>query len=201
MDKNCKPVAGQRRNCFLNPFRKIIYLLGLLVIAYAYEFVWLAMDSKGQYQTDYAWEVLAHEVLSREYHGEPQMRVTYAKPSFQRCNFWIFETVWGGCVSVKIGIDVRDYRSEYRAIVEREVERLAEQMRRPCRLLLGIGLENEAKLAKNIGCNSIRKRFGFYFWINEVSIVSEKGPLERPNRWSPNMVKHIYTTEFIEGEL
>lgn len=192
---------NKSRNLFFKYLYKISFLLGVIVIAYTYEFVWLVMDSKGQYKTDYAWEVIAHEALSRQYHGEPQMRATYGKPSSLQCNLWNFEVIWGSCITVKIGVDIRDYRPEYLPIVEREIALLAKKIRTPCRLLPTLGLASEAELARDIGCNSWRKRFGLYFWINEVTVVSETGPLERPNRWTLDTVKHLYTTELIEGEL
>lgn len=191
---------GQKKR-ISNPLRILLCALCVLVIAYAYEFVWRVMDGKGQYKTDYAWEVLAHETLSRQYQGIPEMRVTYGKPSHQLCNFWNFEAILGGCITVKIGLDVRDYRPEFRPIVEREVERLADQMRTPCRLLPRLGLLNEAELANDIGCNRSGKRFKLHFWVNHVTVTSERGPLDRPNRWSLSTVKHLYTTDFIEGEL
>ena len=200
-EKNCNPVVEKIKSSLSTRVRKAIYLTGIIFFAYFCEFIWLLMDSNGQYKSDYAWEVLAHETLRQQYHAKPQIRVSYGKTSRSQCNFWNFEAVWGGCIAVKIGVDVRDYHPENLTIVEREVAHLAEKMRTPCHLIQTLGLANEIELGNEIGCKSKRKRFALYFWINEVTVVSESGPLERPNRWTANTVKHIYTTELIEGEL
>ncbi|WP_157272512.1 hypothetical protein [Azonexus hydrophilus] len=179
--------------------KMVIFVIGVFFVAYFIQFVWFAMDSKGQYQDDYAWEVLAHETLSRQYQGVPEMRVTYGKPTHRFCDFWSFEAIWGNCLTVKIGLDVRDYRPEYKSTVEREVARLIGQLSKPCKLLSTLALEHESDLAKIIGCNSRRKFFKLHIWVNEVTVGGERGPVDRPNRWSINTAKHLYTTDFFEG--
>lgn len=190
-----------KKKKFSKPLRVVFLALCILAIAYAYEFQWRLVDSKGQFQDDYAWEVLAYETLGRQYRGMPEMRVTYGKPTRRFCNFWNFEAIWGSCVTVKIGLDVRDYRPEYGPIVDREVARLADQLRTPCVLLSTLALENEVNLGKALGCNGRKKSFRLHIWVNDVTVSNERGPADRPNRWSLKTVKHLYTTDFVDGEL
>lgn len=189
--------SGQKK-WISNPIRMLIYSLCALVISYVFEFVWVAVD-KGQTQKDYAWEVIAHETLVRQHHGIPQMRIGDAGPVRSLCEFWNFEAIWGRCIT--IAVEVRDYKSEYQKIVEQEIGRFVDQMRTPCHLISTLALENKSILMENIGCNGWRKDFRFRVWVNSVTVAGEKGPLDRPNRWSLNSVKHLYTTVFFEGEL
>ncbi len=182
-------------------FRLVFYSICILVVAYVLQFAWLAMESKGQNETDYTWEIVAHKVLSAQYDGLPQMRIGYAKPSHSSCGFWSFEAIWGACATVRIFLAVRDYQPEHRLIVDREVTRFADQMRMPCHLLPKLNLPNEAALANNLGCHGWKRKFKLLITVGAVTVANEKGPPDRPNRWSLNTVKNLYTYNLLEGKL
>lgn len=198
--RELSPKVSDKNARFSKAIRFIFFVSSILAIAYVYQFQWRLMDSKGQYQDDYAWEIIAHEALTQQYHGIPEMKVTYGKLTHRFCGFWNFESIWGNCATVKIGLDVRDYRPEYRPIVEREVSRLIDQLRKPCSLLQNLALAKRADLAEAVGCNGRRRLFKIHIWVNEVTVDSQQGPSGRPNRWSISTVQHLYTTDLIEGE-
>jgi len=178
-----------------------VYLIGFISAAYFYQFMWLVMESKGGYPEGRAWEELAHEAFSRQYDGTPQMRISFGRRSHELCGFWNFEALWGSCLLVTIGLDVRDYRHEYRPVVESEVEKLANTLRRPCVLLSELNLSNEKDLRKQIGCGS-GGLFKLNIRVNEVQVANDQIRIDlRSQRWPSTWFKYLYTTQFFEGEM
>lgn len=164
-----------------------------IVLAYSAQFLWGGMH-KGQSDDDFAWEILAHETLSRQYDGVPQMRIAGAGAPPTVCDQWNFEGFWGRCVS--IGLDVRDYKPDYHPIVEREVMQLASQLRKPCTLVPALGFPNESDLMRKLGCNSSHKTFKLRIWVNSVTVAVDAGPPTRPNRWSPKTSEDLISYQF-----
>jgi hypothetical protein len=177
--------------------RGLMWGLLMLLAMYVVEYFWGGIH-KGQTKSDYAWESIAHETLSRQYSGMPQMRIAGGGQSPTVCNFWSFEGFWGHCVS--LGLNVRDYRAEDMPIVEREVKRLVDQMREPCRLLPTLALPDAENLAREVGCGGWRKKFKLRIRVNSVTVANERGPLDRPRRWTTKSTNHLYTTDFVEGQ-
>lgn len=164
-----------------------------ITLAYFAQFFWGAMH-KGQSDDDFAWEALAHEVLSRQYNGIPQMRIAGGGAPPNLCDYWNFEGFWGRCVT--IGLDVRDYKPEYLPIVEREVARLANQLREPCTVVPTIGFPDESDLMRKLGCNSLHRTFKFRIWVNSVTVAYESASPDRPNRWFPKTSEHLISYQF-----
>ena len=54
--------------------RAVAWVILAIGSAYFAQFFWGAIHM-GQGKNDYVWELLAHETLSRQYNGLPQMRV------------------------------------------------------------------------------------------------------------------------------
>lgn len=207
-------MGGEEKNMEQQPIRNInknrgqhpvfksflrVVVWGLLVFLalYVLEYFWGGIH-KGQTKSDYAWESVAHETLSRQYSGMPQMRIAGGGQSPTVCNFWSFEGFWGHCVS--LGLNVRDYRAEDMLIVEREVKRLADQMREPCRLLPTLALPDAENPARDLGCGGWRKQFKLRIRVNSVTVADERGSLDRPRRWTTKSTNHLYTTDFVKGE-
>ena len=177
---------------------KLIKLIALsltfaIILSYSSQFLWGAMH-KGQSEEGFAWEVLAHEVLSRQYDGIPQMRIAGADAPPSLCDQWNFEGFWGRCLS--IGLDVRDYKPEYQPIVEREVRQLATQLQQPCALVPTLGLPRESDLMRKLGCGGFHKTFKLRIWVNSVTVAYESGPPDRPNRWFPKTREHLVSYHF-----
>lgn len=180
----------------------VVCLVCFISMAYFYQWLWLAMESKGGGASDRAWEELAHETFSRQYQGvTPQMRVAYGSRRHDLCGFWNFEALWGNCKRVRIVTFVRDYRLEYRPVVEREVEKLANSLRRPCVLLSELNLSNEQELRKQIGCSN-GNSFKFDIAVTDVQVTNEQLRTDpRSQRWSITWGKYLYTTHFFDGEM
>lgn len=180
----------------------VVCLVCFISMAYFYQWLWLAMESKGGGASDRAWEELAHETFSRQYQGAtPQMRVAFGRSSHGLCGFWNFEALWGNCLRVTIGLDVRDYHQEYSFIVEKGAEKLANSLRRPCVLLSELNLSNEQELRKQIGCGN-GGSFKLNIRINEVQVTNDQIRIDpRSQRWATTWFKYLYTTQFFEGEM
>ncbi|MDP2793333.1 MAG: hypothetical protein Q8O25_04495 [Sulfurisoma sp.] len=134
--------------------RKILMVAGglLLTLAMAYLLQLLStIGEKGQGPMGEAFETIGHHAMRKQYDGLPQMRVVRAYAESNQCSFWNFEETWGQCVVV--ALVVRDYRPEHQPIVEAQVRRLAEQIRKPCALLSALGLPNEQELVRDLVTN------------------------------------------------
>lgn len=178
--------------------RIALVLATLLALAYLTQFVRSAFY-KGQGRMGEAFETIAHATLSRQYDELPQMRIMTAEASSALCTWWNFEATWGKCVV--IALDVRDYRPEHLPVVEREVRRLAEQIRKPCALLKTLGLPGEQKLAQALTCDSAKpgNSFKLRIVVNTVTVVRDPNPHSKP-RWQAKDRNHLNTYHF-KGEL
>lgn len=179
--------------------RIALVLAGLLAFAHLAQFVRSAFY-KGQSPMGEAFETIAHETLSRQYNGLPQMRVMAGSTHPTLCAWWNFEATWGTCASV--GLDVRDYRPEHLPIVEREVNRLAGRLRQPCALLKTLGLSDEKKLAQAMTCDGAKpgRHFKLLIRVNAVTVVRDPNPHNKPHRWQTTDRNHLNTYRF-RGEI
>jgi hypothetical protein len=176
--------------------RIALALLITIALAYSAQFFWGAMH-KGQSNDDFAWEVLAHEALSRQYSGIPQMRIAGSAVPPNLCDYWNFEGFWGRCVT--IGLNVRDYKPEHLPIVEREVARLASQLRKPCALVSTLDLPDASNLRRKLGCGGFHKTFKLQIGVTSVTVAYESASPDRPNRWFPKTAEKLISYHF-EGE-
>lgn len=179
-------------------FRGFFYLLFFVLFAYLIEFFWVASD-KGQSSSDYAWEIVAQEILSQQDMNGIEMRISGGKPSRVLCDFWSFESVFGLCVT--IGVAIKNYHPKDRLMVEQKIEIFLEKMRTPCVFLPMLDLKDKLTIAKQIGCGGWKNKFKIRIWVNSVTVSSDKGPVDRPNRWSLKTIEHLYSTSFSEGVL
>jgi hypothetical protein len=158
-------------------FRYAKWALLILALVYLAQFVWEALY-KGQSKMGAAFETIAQEALRRQYDGIPQMRVMGANTNpnypYSECPFWNFERTWGRCIGVVLG--VRDYSPGQRPIVEREVNKLADQLTKPCTLLSTLKLPEEVQLARELECDEFRKSFNLRILVDAVTVDSEHGP-------------------------
>ncbi len=152
-------------------FRYAKWVVLALALAYLAQFIRGALY-KGQSRMGAAFETIAHEALRRQYDGIPQMRVSGAGANPAVCSSWNFEEIWGRCVTV--GLHVRDYLPEHQLIVEREVMKLAEQLRKPCVLLPTLGLSNEQQLAHDLECGNFMSSFKLRIWVNSVTVIDDR---------------------------
>ena len=164
--------------------------------AYMLQFLWLIGD-KGQSPMGKAFETIGHDAMRKQNTGIPQMRVVRAFAEPSQCSFWTFEATWGRCVVV--GLHVRDYRPEHQPIVETQVRRLAEQMRRPCVLVRELGLPNEQDLVRDLGCGSNKGTFKLKILVTSVTVLSEQGTSYDPHMWHATTREQLYSFHF-EGE-
>jgi hypothetical protein len=185
-------------------FRYVKWAVMALALAYFAQFVWGSLH-KGQSRMGSAIETIAHEAFKKQYDGLPQMRVVGAGADPTLCSFWNFEWVWGRCLT--IAVDVRDYEPDYQiehlSIVAREVEKLAEQVRRPCNLLVALRLPNGEQLARDLECSSPFQRFRLRIFVYSVTVKDPyaPGPMSKPHRWQiEGPRKHLNTFHF-EGDL
>lgn len=181
-------------------YRYAQWTLLALALAYLAQFLWEA-GYKGQSKMGDAIETIAHEALSRQYSGIPQMRVMGANTNpnypYSECPFWSFERTWGRCIG--IGLGVRDYSPEQHHIVEQEVNKLADQLTKPCTLLSTLRLPDEVQLARDMECGSLVS-FKLQIQVVAGTVVSEHGPLSKPHRWHMTDRKIIKIYQF-HGEL
>lgn len=163
-------------------FKYAKWLLMILVLTYVSLVLWMTFVGKGQSRGGMAFESIAHEAFSRQYSGSPQMQVFIADEGASLCPIWNFEGVWGRCVVVVL--HVRDYQSNQLPAVEREVMKLAEQLRQPCVLLSKLGLPNEQQLSRTLGCNASKGAFRLRVLVNAVMVDAKRSPSgDRPYRW------------------
>lgn len=160
------------------------WALLILALAYLAQFVRGALY-KGQSRMGAAFETIAQEALRRQYDGIPQMRVMGANTNpnypYSECPFWNFERTWGRCIGV--GLGVRDYSPGQRPIVEREVNKLADQLTKPCTLLSALKLPDEAQLARDMECGSLLGSFKLEIQVVAGMVVDERGTSSKPHRW------------------
>jgi hypothetical protein len=168
-----------------------------LVAAYTLQFLSVIFE-KGQSPMGKAFETIGHHAMRKQYDGIPQMRVVRAFAESDQCTFWNFEWTWGRCVGVSLY--VRDYRPEHQHIVESQVHRLAEQLRKPCALLPTLGLPNETELARDLGCGPGSKAFKLKIMVTSVSVFSEHVDPANPHMWWAANHKKLYSYHF-EGEI
>jgi hypothetical protein len=168
-----------------------------LALAYLAQFIRGALY-KGQDPMGAAFETIGHEAFRKQYDGLPQIRVNGAGAAPAQCTWWNFEWTWGRCVA--IGLQVRDYLPEHQPIVEREVMKLAEQLRKPCALLPTLGLPNEQQLARDLECGSFLNSFRLRIVVNAVTVISNQGPPSKPHRWHATNFNYINSYLF-KGEL
>lgn len=180
--------------------KMVIFLMCVFVVTHFFQFIWLAMESKGEYQKDRAWKELASAVLNRQYSGEPQIRVAFAKQTHHLCDRWSFEALWGECMIVRFSLFVRDYHPEHRFVVEKVVQDLANELRNPCDVILSLKMKDGSVVWNNIGCAD-RGAFKFDIWVNEVSVHGERIANNEPARWALTSAKHLYLTETFIGEM
>jgi len=155
------------------------------------------IGEKGQGPMGKAFEIIGYHAMRKQYDGIPQMRVVSAFAESNQCSFWNFEWTWGRCVGVSLY--VRDYRPEHQPIVEAEVHRLAEQLRKPCNRLPTLGLPNEQELARDLGCGAGRKTFKLKILVTSVTVLSEHVDPANPHMWWAANHKKLYSYHF-EGE-
>lgn len=181
------------------------WLLTILILAYSVQFMWLALWFKGQSPMGSALETIAHETLRRQYDGLPQMRVVGAGADPALCSFWNFEGVWGRCLT--LAVDVLGYESDYQTehprIVAKAVEKLAERVRRPCDLLVSLGLPDQIQLARDLKCSSPLKRFRLQIFVYSVIVKDPDvpGPMGKPHRWQIDGRRQHLNTYHFEGKL
>ena len=180
-------------------FRYAKWVLLALALAYLAQFIRGALY-KGQSRMGAAFETIGYEAFRKQYDGLPQMRVVSAAaaPYSSMCPWWNFESTWGRCVHVRL--DVRDYLPEHQPVVEREVMKLAEQLRKPCKLLPTLGLPNEQQLAHDLECGSFRKSFKLQIVVNSVIVRSDQENPRTPRMWWVTKVEYLYSYYF-KGEL
>jgi hypothetical protein len=172
------------------------WVLLVLALAYLFQFV-RGLRYKGQDPIGAVFETIAHETLQRQWDGLPQMRVGGAGAT-NLCARWNFEQLWGQCVAIVV--EVRDYLPEYQAIIDREVMKLAKQVRRPCALLPTLRLPNEQQLARNLECNDSKRAFKLQIAVASVTVTGEQpASIDRPHRWSISGSKRLKSYYF-EGE-
>lgn len=171
---------------------------GTAALLTAYLMQALFSVGSGESPTSRAFETIGHHALRKQYDGIPQMRVVTAFDGPTQCAFWNFEATWGRCVGV--GIHVRDYRPEHHAVVDVQVRRLAEQIRKPCVLLPTLGLPDEPNLSQALGCNAGRKTFKLRITVASVTVLNEQGKPSNPYMWSVTNRKELYSYHF-KGEI
>lgn len=171
----------------------------LLALATAYLLQFLStIGEKGQGPMGKAFETIGFHAMRKQYDGIPQMRVVRAFAESVQCSFWNFEWTWGRCVGVSLY--VRDYRPEHRPIVEAQVQRLAEQMRRPCALVATLSLPNEQELSRDLGCDSNRKSFKLKILVTSVTVLSEQNDSANPRMWWATNHEKLFSY-FFQGEI
>lgn len=180
--------------------RKIMVVAGglLLALAAAYLLQLLStIGEKGQGPMGKAFETIGHHAMRKQYDGIPQMRVVRAFAESAQCSFWNFEETWGRCVGVSL--HVRDYRPEHQPIVDAQVRRLAEQLRRPCTLVRTLGLPNEQELARDLRCGTGNKAFKLKILVTSITLRSEQVDSFNPHMWHATNRNDLYSYHF-QGE-
>lgn len=185
----------------LSRTRKLVsigrWLFLALLAAYTVQFL-SNIGEKGQGRMGRAFETIGYHAMQKQYDGLPQMRVVRAFAESHQCSFWNFEWTWGQCVGVSVY--VRDYRPEHQPIVETQVRRLAEQLRKPCVLLPTLGLSDEKTLMRDLGCGVGREAFRLEIVITSVTVLSDKEDPMDPHMWWATDHKKLFSYHF-EGEL
>jgi hypothetical protein len=158
------------------------WALLILALAYFIQFA-RALLFKGEDRKSNAFENIAYETFQRQYDGIPQMQVSGAEigPKGPACSLWDFEWTWGNCAMIVLYI--RDYRPEQQPTVEREMKRLAEQLRKPCVLLPTLRLPGEQQIARDMECSDFAKSLKLHFRAFAVTVHQEQGPPGKPHRW------------------
>ena len=171
----------------------------LLVLATAYLLQFLStIGEKGQGPMGKAFEIIGYHALQQQYDGIPQMRVVRAFAESDQCSFWNFEWTWGRCVGVSLY--VRDYRPEHKSIVDAQVQRLGERMRRPCELVRALALPNEVELGRDLGCGEGRRLFKLHILVTSITLANEHDESGNPRGWWATNHQKLYSY-FFQGEI
>jgi len=172
-------------------------LLVVLAMAYLLQFL-SAIFEKGQGPMGKAFETIGYHAMRSQYGGIPQMRVVRAFAESDQCSFWNFEWTWGSCVGVSLY--VRDYQDEQKPIVEAQVQRLGDRLRRPCALLRALALPNEAELARDLGCDKGRRIFKLQILVTAITLANERDDPADPRGWWATNHHKLYSY-FFRGEI
>lgn len=181
--------------------RYVKWALAVLVLIYLFQIPWMVFHGKGQSRMGQAFETIAYEAFRNQHDALSKMQVFTADAGPGLCSFWNLEGIWGHCVVVVI--HVRDYEPNYLPIVEREVVKLADQLRRPCDLLTKIEPADKQLLLRQLECEGYRinSSFKLRIVVNAVAVDDKREPSNRPPyRWTVTKRNELIEFNF-KGEL